>query len=277
MNKLKELTLQNLQAAPQRISESHKYTYGSLLVIGGSLNYMGAPQLAAQAAFKCGVGLVSIALPAHTYFKFEQKVLSAIIFPFFTKENIKERLDKFSAVVFGPGLDIKSKLHLQVLEMLLESKIPLLIDASGLHLFKKVAAKFDDLSQVVITPHLGEATTLLDGLDPLSNYELLIKDNLTLVLKGSKTLIANSSECLLATKGSAALAKAGMGDVLSGIIGALLAQGYKPLEAAKLGVYIQQSAHIIALETSSPLSLMSEDIISSLPTAWNKLIAAQNS
>ena len=118
---------------------------------------------------------------------------------------------------------------------------------------------------------------MLDGLDPLSNYELLIKDNLTLVLKGSKTLIANSSECLLATKGSAALAKAGMGDVLSGIIGALLAQGYKPLEAAKLGVYIQQSAHIIALETSSPLSLMSEDIISSLPTAWNKLIAAQNS
>ncbi len=272
---MKELLVKNLALLPKRSKEGHKYTYGSLLIIGGSIGYLGAPELSGLAALRSGVGLASIALPNDIYYSFKKDVLSLMFFPYQTSSDIKALLPKKTAVVFGPGLNKDDPQNEAVLETLLTAKIALLIDASGLDIFKRVMDKFDDFANVVITPHLGEAARLLDGLDPLTNYELLLKKNITLVLKGSTTIIAKNNERFLANNGHPAMAVAGMGDVLSGVIGAFLAEGYSPLEASKLGVYIHQAAARYALKATHEISLISEDVINSLPFVYDELTAEQ--
>ncbi|MDD3389438.1 MAG: NAD(P)H-hydrate dehydratase [Bacilli bacterium] len=266
---MKQLLELDLPQIPFRRANTHKYDYGSLLVIGGSIGFFGAPQLASKASLRLGVGLVTLALPQEIYYRFEPQFFSQMIFPFAHPQDIVALLKKKTAVVFGPGLDSNIIENLEILKLLLAEKIPLVIDAGGLDIFKPLLDSNEDFSQVVITPHLGEAKRLLDDGDPLVNYSRLTINNLTLVLKGPTTLIAHKDQLFEANQGSSAMAKAGMGDVLAGMIGALLAQGYTPLEAAKLATYLHQEAARIAINQQGKISLISEDVIDALPIALN--------
>ena len=266
-----QLTISDLPSLPLRRANTHKYDYGSLLVIGGSIGYFGAPQLASRAAFRMGTGLVTMALPADIYYQFQPHFFSQMIFPYSSPNELMALLKKKTAVVFGPGMDAQQVVNQEMLKMILATKIPIVIDAGALDIFKTLIPHMSDLSQVVITPHLGEAKRLLDGQDPLSNYADLLIKHLTLVLKGATTIVAQDHRVFDATRGSAAMAKAGMGDVLAGMIGGLLAQGYVPLAAAKLAVYLHQEAARIAWSQKGDVSLISEDVIEALPEAIAKL------
>lgn len=268
---MEKLTTNLLPTLPLRRKNTYKYDYGSLLIIGGSSAYLGAPILAGVAAFRMGTGLVTIALPENLYHRYHPEHPSLIIRPFANLDELITIMEKTTAVIFGPGIDINNPQNNVILEFLLNQKVPLLIDAGGLDILKQIDLTKYQNRDFVFTPHLGEAKRLLDGKEPAVNYQSLIYQQNVLVLKGSVTIIANHQQSFLADRGSNAMAKAGMGDVLSGMIGALLAQGYSSLDAAKLGVYLHQSAARIAVQEIGDISLMSEDVINAIPKAIKEL------
>ncbi|MGI6714475.1 MAG: NAD(P)H-hydrate dehydratase [Bacilli bacterium] len=268
MEKLQRLNLPDL---PLRRDNTHKYDYGSLLIIGGSSSYLGAPILTGAAAFRLGTGLVTIALPEQLYQRYQPTYPSLIIRPFASLEALRTLLEQATAVVFGPGIDKDNSQNKDILLLLFESQLPLLIDASGLDILKMIKREDYHDRDFILTPHLGEARRLLDGKNPMEFYDELIYKRNVLILKGPVTIIGSQKHRFLADRGSSAMAKAGMGDVLSGIIGSLLAQGYSSLDAAKLGVYLHQSAAKFAVETRGDISLMSEDVIDSIPEAIKEI------
>jgi hydroxyethylthiazole kinase-like uncharacterized protein yjeF len=210
---------------PPRKAKAHKYSFGRLQILAGSATYPGAAALCALGAFKAGCGFVTL----KTFAKRADliKALPEIVFAW--------DLAKSTAFVTGPGLGARGQTQFR---HALKTKKPLVCDATALSFLRPGA-----YPQLVITPHLGEAQELLRT---KSTSRMAILEGLqrkfptaTIVLKGKDTLIANSfcREIFVCKSGSVAMASAGQGDVLSGVIGAFLAAGVGPLEAAKLGVF----------------------------------------
>ncbi len=257
---------------PPRKKNTHKYHYGYLAVFGGSRGMMGAPILAAKAAYKCGTGLVSI-LHQEEYWKDALLIDPAILYNHFTNiDEIPLLIKKASAFIFGIGLNKDDELNVEVLKYLLATKKPIVIDASGILFLKKIVSNYTDLSQVIITPHFGEMAELLDisvnklKENPILHSQSIVKKyNLTLVLKGYTTLIINKNNILFSNHGTPSLAKAGSGDVLSGIIGSLLSRRFPLLEAAKLGVLIHSKTAWLVESKQGEESVGPLDLINTIP------------
>jgi NAD(P)H-hydrate epimerase len=259
---------------------SHKGTFGHSLLIAGSYGMMGAAVLAARACLRAGTGLITVHVPRLAYQVIQSAVPEALadvdhsdtVFTMFPE------LKGFSAVGAGPGLgtghETKEALH----KLITEVKVPLVIDADALNILSGNMEWFRELPEnTIITPHPGEfermAGRAASGFQRIrmqcafsGTYKIIV------VLKGAHTSVTfPDGRCFFNTTGNPGMATGGSGDVLTGIILSLLAQGYPPEQAALLGVYLHGLAGDIALQDSSGEALIAGDITENLGAAFRKI------
>lgn len=272
-----------------RKTNSHKGSFGHLLVIAGSPGMTGAAYMAGMGALRAGAGLVTIGVPESLQGALEKKSieamsvglpetsvrsLGAISFP-----AIKEALKGKTAVVIGPGFRPSEDIRALVGMVVKEAKVPLLIDGGGLSSLEGNARALKrSKAPVVITPHPGEAARLL-GVTPqevqadrVSSAERLLKvTGSTVVLKGASTIVADSDGVFVNPTGNPALSTAGTGDVLAGIIGGMLAQGYSALDASVAGVYIHGLAADTLSEKGRGRGMIATDLLPAIPGVLDSL------
>jgi len=228
-----------------RLKNSHKGMFGHVLVVGGGLGMSGAVRLSALGAARTGAGLVTVATrPEHVGFvNVMQPELMA--YGVSNSGDLLPLLDRATVVVIGPGLG-RSEWARELLATVLASHLPVVIDADALNLLADEPAKN---ANWILTPHPGEAARLLKmetekvQQDRFNAVKLLQEryDGLA-VLKGAGTLVRDLKDWHVCTAGNPGMASAGMGDVLSGIIGGLVAQGLSLSSAADLGVCVHAKA-----------------------------------
>lgn len=252
---------------------------------------VGAPLLTGKAALRTGAGLVTIAAPAATASKLEKRVeeIMTLALPDSLDGSSKavaailEFADKrkVSVVVVGPGLAVTGKNVAIVSSLLNKCRLPILIDGGGLGALQDQLGQLENATSkaVILTPHVGEFQRLLHEPLPEDRRQLkpiaaqfAQKYRLTLVLKGHPTYIAHADGAVLEnTTGNPGLATAGTGDVLSGIIAGIIAQGIGPEEAAEAGVYLHGLAGDIAATKKTQPGMIAGDVIEAIPTALRRV------
>jgi len=271
---------------PQRPQNSHKGTYGRALIVAGSGNYVGAPGMAAAAAYRAGAGLVTVAAPPNVINILSGRLFEPTWIPLPSSgalQLIRGELDSVKALLLGPGWGRETATR-DLLTGLLDQKSenfpPVIIDADGLNLLSDIENWWTLLPKnTVITPHPGEMSRLCktDTATVQANRWKLAAEKsaewgIVVLLKGAHTLIAHPDGQIAALPFKTdALAKAGTGDVLSGIIVGLLAQGLTPFDAAMVGGYLHGLAGEQAAQKSSARSVMAGDVIDSLGAAFHQL------
>lgn len=250
---------------PLPAENSHKGYNGKLLIIGGGC-YFGAPALAALAAMRTGADLVHICTPASCHDIIASYsptfVMTELDGNILTKTHIPAllKLCKINdAVVIGPGLGTDPKTAEAVRSFVSECKIPIVVDADGLNALGKNFCNSNNTS-VVLTPHAGEFERL-GGTDV---PEYAAKTNTVVVLKGPTDMISDGSKVKINKTGTPAMTCGGTGDVLAGIIGALLSKKLSAYDAACLGTYMSGKSGELAFEKYS-YGLMATDIIDNIP------------
>lgn len=246
-----------LRLMGKRKTDSHKGTYGRVLVIGGESGMCGAPYLSALGAYRAGAGLVEIYTDAENRMPVQSLIPEAVVtcanFADVDLRKLDTSLKRASVVCIGMGLGTSHGAK-KILEYTLSNcKCPLVIDADALNLIAKWG--YDIPEGAVITPHPAELSRLTKK-SVASLKDDLIKTTLDfaeenkciLLAKDSRTVISDGKTVYVNSSGSPALSKGGSGDVLSGVIGALLARGLSPLDAAALGAYVHGKAGEFAAE-----------------------------
>ncbi|HBI14086.1 MAG TPA: bifunctional ADP-dependent NAD(P)H-hydrate dehydratase/NAD(P)H-hydrate epimerase [Desulfobulbaceae bacterium] len=246
---------------PGRSAASHKGNYGHLLVLAGSAGKTGAAILAARAALRMGTGLVTLGVPADLNPIFETTLVEAMTVPMPCSasclavadvDRIAEQLPGKSGVVLGPGLGLHPDTQELVHKLYREVALPMVVDADALNILARQPQLLADPPAArVLTPHPGEMARLTgkntraiqeDRLAAALQFTASLNPaeaRVTLVLKGAGTLVCDpDGSWAVNTTGNPGMASGGMGDVLSGLLGALLAQGLAPAAAARLGVYL---------------------------------------
>jgi NAD(P)H-hydrate epimerase len=232
---------------PRRNALSYKGDFGKLAIVAGSIGFTGAPVLCAQAALAMGAGLISVVTRADASSIVAAKAPPETMVSGWP-ENTPKVVEKTTAIAMGPGLGVDAE-TVKMLRAVLAVGCPVLIDADGLN---ALAQNLDLLREargpVLLTPHVGEMARLMgrkfssDERESVAR-EFVDKHNVTLVLKGTRTLItAPGQPFFINTTGNPGLSTGGSGDTLSGVLGALLAQGLSPLDAARLGVWLHGHA-----------------------------------
>ena len=270
---------------PGRKPVSHKYSYGRALIVAGSEGFSGAPALAANACERGGAGLTQVMVPNRIYSIVAAKCDGAVVTPVRSKENgtadrvalaeILPHLKRASACAVGPGLGHDQDALEIVRAILREATCPLVLDADALTVCGMDMSMLSECRvPVILTPHEGEFTRLggelADGrlhgaLKFAAEYP-----NAILVLKGYGTLICSGHEVTVNPTGSPAMAKGGSGDVLCGLICALLAQGFNPLFSARTAVYLHGLAGDLACSKLGEYCVAPSDLISFLPAAFKQ-------
>ena len=252
---------------PRRDRCSHKGDYGHVLIVGGDRGFSGAARLSGEAALRVGAGLVSVATRTEHAGLMNLSRPELMCHGVETAGQLAGLLEKASVVVVGPGLgqsDWAKKLFIAAIN----SRKKLIVDADGLNLLAKSPVVNPDW---VITPHPGEAGRLLSCSTAeiqqdrfASVLNLQVKYGAIAILKGSGTLIASGDEIAVSTTGNPGMASGGMGDVLSGVIAGLLAQGLSLKNAAQQGVYSHGQAADLAAEKDGERGLLASDLMSYL-------------
>ncbi|MBA3828506.1 MAG: NAD(P)H-hydrate dehydratase [Taibaiella sp.] len=258
---------------------SHKGTYGHALIIGGSYGKIGAITLSAKAALRAGAGLVTALLPQCGY-EVVQTAVPEVMCLTSGEKHIGEIADwkKNQAIGIGPGLDTNTVTVKAFADFIDECKQPVVIDADALNILAKhneLLARIPPGS--VLTPHPKEFSRIF-GESVNSMMELehartqAMRYNIFIVLKGHHTAVVTpEGECWYNMTGNAGMATGGAGDVLTGIITGLIAQGYDGGDAAMLGVYLHGLAGDKAAEKSSMEAMIAGDIIDNLGHAFASL------
>ena len=282
--------MQSIETIPKlkpRPADAHKGDFGKVCIIAGSIGMSGAAALAGRAALRAGAGLVRVATPKSVL------PIVASIEPCFTTialpedsagrisakatNMILEAVGQNDAVAFGPGVGLSGALR-SVLRALLEQEaLRLVIDADGLNNLagmKDWPARLK--AKLILTPHPGEMKRLWSGLlrgqPPSGRSEQAMQfaqqTNSIVVLKGAGTVVTDGQKVYINKTGNPGMATAGSGDVLTGVITALMGQGLSDFDAAVLGVYIHGLAGDIAAEKTGQVSLIATDIIKALRDAF---------
>ena len=230
----------------RREQHSHKGNYGHALIIGGDYGFAGAARMAAEAAARSGAGLVSLATRVEHAAGIPLAVPEIMARGIHKTSDLNPLLDKASVIAIGPGLG-QSDWSSSLLARVLETRLPMVLDADALNLIARESAYSENW---VLTPHVGEAARLLQG----STAEIMAdrfhalrslreKYGGVIILKGSGTLVAGPGHSIsLCSDGNPGMASGGMGDVLTGIVAGLVAQGIDMETAAKLAVCIHAAA-----------------------------------
>ncbi len=276
---------------PKRRAEAHKGDFGHLLIVGGSLSKPGAAVMAAHAALRAGVGLVTVAgpraalplmastLPEAMWEPLDQTGDGAIAANAYGR--LQELLEGKTSLAIGPGLGLDPETVGLVKRLVLGTELPIVIDADGLNAFQGDADAFPPKRSLALTPHPGEAARLLgcaardiqkNRLD--SVRKLAAQTDASVLLKGHRTLVCNpAGHVFINLTGNPGLATAGSGDVLTGVVGALINR--LPVDVAlRVAAHLHGLAGDLAAESVGQASLMATDVIHGLPKALLRLGAA---
>ena len=266
----------------QRDDFAHKGTMGHALIIAGSRGMAGAAMLATKACLRSGVGKVTVHTPAANIIPLQIGVPEAIldIDPdncFFTEAV---STDRFQAMGIGPGLGNNENSAITMIGQLRRAQCPIVIDADAINILATHKAWMQQLpAGCILTPHIGEFERLegasSDSYDRLSKAIILAdRQQAYIVLKGHNTAIVTpGGRIMFCPTGNSGMATAGSGDVLTGVITALLARGYAQADACLVGTYLHGLAGDIAAKKFGKESLMASDIIGALPEAFMRVMS----
>lgn len=248
----------------KRDKESHKGLFGHALVIGGDIGMSGAARLACEAALRTGAGLVSLATRYAHASVMNTTRPEIMSYPAERESEIESLIGKANVIAIGPGLG-KSEWAEKLFAMAINSDKPLIVDADALNLLAMNPLQRENW---ILTPHPGEAARLLnitteevqaDRFSAVKN--IAEKFGGTVVLKGNGSLIYSAGTTYLCDKGNPGMSSGGMGDVLTGIIVSLLAQGFSLTDAANVGVYLHAEAGDAAAKGAGERGLLASDLM----------------
>jgi NAD(P)H-hydrate epimerase len=269
---------------PDRPADSHKGTYGTVVVIGGQPHMIGAPALAATAALRTGAGLCKImthpeALPHCLTI---EPSATGLPTPYLDDEQAVrrsfEQLKPLTVLAVGPGM-IESPMGHRGIGIILKHKFTTVLDAGGLNNLAAVADRFPQQHcPLVLTPHPGEFARLAravgikqDATDPKDRpaaaVALAQHFGAIVVLKGHHTIVSDGQQHYVNQTGNPALATAGSGDILTGVIASLIAQGMGLFDAAVLGVYLHGLAADLWAADNGPVGMTARDLANLIPAA----------
>lgn len=271
-------------ALPLRGVNSHKGSHGSVAVIGGADGMVGAVLLASRAALLSGAGRVYATILS------EKAPTVDILHPEIMMRSASAlmELPQLNCIVMGPGLGM-SDAAIKLLELVMAMDVSLLLDADALNLIAKHPYLSTNLKnrhpETIITPHPGEAAKLLSTTTEHIQKNrtdnaifLATRLNVSCVLKGAGSVCAHhDGSWFINTSGNAGLASGGTGDVLSGVIGSLIAQGLAPFAAAKLGVYLHgAAADALVKRNVGPVGLTASELVVEIRNCINQLNLTHN-
>lgn len=281
-----------LPMLPPRLPVGHKGDYGRVLVVAGSRGMAGAACLTGLAALRSGAGLVAVACPhsiQETVAAFEPCYMT-IALPADDHGRIDLSAERAilaqpsDVIAVGPGLGRSDGLASLVKRLIVQAPAPLVLDADALN---ALVGRSDVLRPrrfpTVLTPHVGELSRLINkpATEIQANREsfaaqFAASTNTHVVLKGHGTIVTDGKLSIVNATGNPGMATGGSGDVLTGVIAALIGQGMSPFDAAQLGVYVHGLAGDLAAESVGQVSLIARDIITALPAAFRKLAILAN-
>ncbi|MDH5562507.1 MAG: NAD(P)H-hydrate dehydratase [Nitrospirota bacterium] len=281
---------------PPRRASAHKGTFGHVGIVAGSPGKAGAPALAALGALRVGTGLVTVGTPKTVAPIVESKLLEVMtmglpetpehLLGFESYPTLTSFCRDKSALAFGPGLGVSSSTTKLLSQLLPQLHAPCVLDADALNNLASTLNVLSTMKQPpVLTPHPGEMARLVsqassqtineDRIGAASTFATTHR--VILVLKGANTVIAHPhGQIAICPTGNPGMASAGMGDVLTGMIAGLLAQGLPSWDAARMGVYLHGLAGDLAVMATGEPGLIASDVISAIPHAflqvalWNK-------
>ena len=276
---------------PRRPENSHKGTFGKILNISGSVNYQGAAYLSSISALKTGAGYVTLAAIQKVIDNIAAKTPDITFLPLRDSygqciasdalSEIRDIIKDFNVISIGSGLSDKPAAMAfvdEALKYLSETNMPVVIDADALNAISHLGITKIP-SNSVITPHPKELSRLLNiPVDEIQNDRVQYakfaaqKFSCTVLLKGKNTVIASDTGIFTNPTGNSALAKAGSGDVLTGIISGLIAQGVSVTDSTVLGAYLHGLAGELASRELSEYSVLASDIINYIPSAIKNIL-----
>lgn len=264
---------------------AHKGNFGHALLVAGSYGMGGAAVLAARACLRSGAGLLTVHTPVCNHLLLQTCVPEAMV-----EDDVHERffaepaeLDSYQAMGIGCGLGQEDITAEAVIAQVTECSVPLVMDADALNIFSAYRNHLPHIPKgTILTPHVGELERLIGRCS--NSYERLSKARQLaaelqcyIVLKGAWTAtVTPEGICHFNPTGNPGMATGGSGDVLTGIITALLAQGYSQEEACRLGTYVHGAAGDIAARRKGEIAMTAGDIIEALPEAWQALTESDN-
>jgi hydroxyethylthiazole kinase-like uncharacterized protein yjeF len=276
---------------PRRRTAAHKGDFGRVLVIAGSAGMTGAACLSAEAALRVGAGLVTVGCPASINDILEVKLTEVITFPL--PETYERTLDtralalildlaeQTDVLAIGPGLSRQPDTAVLLRRLVARAEKPMVIDADGLNALADTAALLEgDHAPTVLTPHPGEMARLMEvTAEEVQANRLHFAEAATnrfqsvIILKGACTLIAEQGRPLMVNPtGNPGMASGGTGDVLTGMVAGLMAQGLLPFEAAAAAAYLHGLAGDLAAQQVGEASLLAGDVLRALPEALNTVL-----
>lgn len=274
MNLTKEQIVKKLPARPK---DANKGTFGKVLVIAGSGHFPGAAYLACAACYRAGAGLVSLATINSVKIIVSKKLPEVTFISF---NEVIKRISDYDVLLIGPGLG-QGDQAVKLLEQVKRINLPkALIDGDGLNILSKTDNWWEELKgDIVLTPHPGEMARLTklpiseiqaDRINIVQNFSK--KWNKIIVLKGANTVISSpDGKILISPFANPILATAGTGDILSGIIAGLLAQGLKVSDASCVGVFIHSLAAEVIAKEIGKTGMLASDLLKVIPKVIKQL------
>jgi NAD(P)H-hydrate epimerase len=276
---------------PRRKRSAHKGDFGHLLVLAGAEGYHGAAVLCAEAAARGGAGLVTLGVPQRIYPVVAAQCREVMVRPFSdtsdgsfalrAAEEMPSWFEVCDAVALGPGLSQNEETKQFVGRILRDCPRPMVVDADGLN---ALAGHAESLAQrespTILTPHPGEMARLIARTTKEVQWDrwgvarrFAKQTGMTVVLKGAGTVIASPHGPLWVNMtGGPALAKGGSGDILTGMIGSFLAQGFAPLDAARAGVFLHGRAADLAARELTDRAVLARDVLAQLGEAFAAVV-----
>jgi NAD(P)H-hydrate epimerase len=278
---------------PRRGSDTHKGDYGHVIVFAGSRGKTGAAILACRAAMRSGAGLVTLAAPRSLNPIFATALIEVMTEPL--RDNADEEMEPLSdhewrrllarknALLFGPGIGVNDGSQTALRWLLHDLDLPWVIDADGLNLLTRELGRLRHAKTTpILTPHPGEMARLVGKESTAVNGDRVgiarafaAEHRCHLVLKGARTVIATAEgEVFINPTGNPGMASGGMGDVLAGILAALLGQGFSAQDAMRLGIYLHGFVADRVAAAKGQIGLIATDVIDGLPSGLSALAAS---
>lgn len=286
------MNIQSIAKKLKRPATAHKGTFGRVFILAGSRGMTGSANLAGMAALRSGAGLVTIGVPDAVYLIIAKRDSEIMVRPLPSTSQGTLSLKGFSEIkrfcaiqnvlAIGPGLSQHITTQKLIRKVITETELPAVIDADGLNALKGHLKVLEACrGRAVLTPHPGEFVRVFGGklndsdvLRKKRTLDAAQKHGVVIVLKGHRTVIATpEGDCHINTTGNPGMATAGSGDVLTGVIAALIGQGLPYFEAACLGVHVHGLAGDLAVRKVGQVSLVAGDILRFLPEAFRTLIS----
>lgn len=278
-----------LPVLPRRPADSHKGSFGHVLVVAGSRGMSGAAILTASAALRGGAGLVTLAVPepAQLPASAANPCYLTVGLPYDDAGHIAPTAEpillpaatKCTVLAIGPGLGQGPGITRVVIDLLARANKPCVLDADGINAVARAIESFRRRDPLVITPHPGEFARLL-GI-PVAAIQsdreahavrFAGQRGIVVVLKGHQTIVTDGNRVYRNTTGNPGMATGGTGDVLTGLIAALIAQKLDAFTAAQLGVYLHGLAGDLARDAVGEVSLTATDVLALLPRAFQSVV-----